>query len=87
MQKKIWNERIKYYEDITVLYSWQFTLATGKEAFWNIVEWREGAGDRINFSFTVFKAFDNGYMGRQPVAWKEYRAKYSLREPCLSYGW
>ena len=28
--------------------------------------------DRIHSSLTVVQCFDNGYVGKQPVAWKEY---------------
>ena len=29
---------------------------------------------------TAVHCFDNGYVGKQPVAWKEYRAEYWLKE-------
>ena len=32
--------------------------------------------DRIHSSFTAVRCFDNGYVGKQPVAWKEYCAEY-----------
>ena len=31
--------------------------------------------DRIHSSLTAVRCFDNGYVGKQPVAWKEYRLK------------
>ena len=36
--------------------------------------------DRIHPSLTAVRCFDNGYMGKQPVAWKEYCAEYWLKE-------
>ena len=32
--------------------------------------------DRIHFSLTADRCFDNGYLGKQPVAWKENCAEY-----------
>ena len=34
----------------------------------------DGHCDRIHFSPTTLHCFDNGYVGKQPVAWKEYCA-------------
>ena len=36
--------------------------------------------DRIHSSLTAVRCFDNGYLGKQPVAWKEYWAEYWIRE-------
>ena len=36
--------------------------------------------DRIHSSHTAVRCFDNGYVGKQPVAWKEYCAEYWLKE-------
>ena len=36
--------------------------------------------DRIHPSLTNVRCFDNGYVGKQLVAWKEYRAEYWLKE-------
>ena len=36
--------------------------------------------NRINFSLTAVRCFDNGYMRKQPVAWKEYCAEHWLKE-------
>ena len=36
--------------------------------------------DRINSSLTAVRCFDNGYVGKQPVAWKEKCAEYWLKE-------
>ena len=36
--------------------------------------------DRIHFSLSAVRYFDNGYVGKQPVAWKEYCAEYWLKE-------
>ena len=36
--------------------------------------------DRIHFSLTAVRCFDNDYVGKQPVAWKEYCAEYRLKE-------
>ena len=36
--------------------------------------------DRIHSSLTVVRCFDNSYVGKQPVAWKEYCAEYWLKE-------
>ena len=36
--------------------------------------------DRIRFSLTLVCCFDNGYMGKQPVAWKVYCAEYWLKK-------
>ena len=36
--------------------------------------------DRIHFSLTAVRCFDNGYVGKQPVAWKEYCVDYWLKE-------
>ena len=32
--------------------------------------------ERIHSSLTAVRCFDNGYMGRHPMAWKEYCAEY-----------
>ena len=34
----------------------------------------------IYFSLTTLRCFDNGHVGKQPVAWKEYCAEYWLKE-------
>ena len=36
--------------------------------------------DRIHSSLTTVRCFDNGYVGKQPVAWKEYPVEYWLKE-------
>ena len=36
--------------------------------------------DRIHSYLTAVCCFDNGYMGKQPVAWKEYCAEHWLKE-------
>ena len=36
--------------------------------------------DRIHSSLTAVRCFDNGYVGKQPIAWKEYCAEYWLKE-------
>ena len=36
--------------------------------------------DRIHSSFTTVHCFDNGHVGKHPVAWKEYCAEYWLKE-------
>ena len=36
--------------------------------------------DRIHSSLTAVRCFHNGYVGKKPVAWKEYCAKYWLKE-------
>ena len=36
-------------------------------------------GDRIHTSLTTVLCFDNGYVGKQPVAWKGYCAEYWLK--------
>ena len=36
--------------------------------------------DKIHSSLTAVRCFDNGYMGKQSVVWKEYCAEYWLRE-------
>ena len=36
--------------------------------------------DRIHSFLTAIGCFDNGYVGKQPVAWKEYCVKYWLKE-------
>ena len=35
--------------------------------------------DRIRSSLTTVCCFENGYVGKQPVAWKEYCVKYWLK--------
>ena len=35
---------------------------------------------RIHSSLTTVHCFDNGYVGKQPVAWKEYCVEYWLKE-------
>ena len=35
---------------------------------------------RICYSFTAVHCFDNGNVGKQPVAWKEYCAEHRLKE-------
>ena len=34
----------------------------------------------IHSSLTAVRCLDNGYMRKQPVAWKEYCAEYWLKE-------
>ena len=36
--------------------------------------------DRIHSSLTAFRCFDDGYVGKQPVTWKEHCAEYWLKE-------
>ena len=36
--------------------------------------------DRIHSSLTTVHCFDNGYVGKQRVAWKEYCAEYWIKE-------
>ena len=36
--------------------------------------------DRIHSSLTAVHCFQNGYEGKQPLAWKEYCAEYWLKE-------
>ena len=36
--------------------------------------------DRIHSSLIAVCCFDNGYVGKQPVAWKGYSAEYCLKE-------
>ena len=36
--------------------------------------------NRIQASLTTGHSFDNGYVGKQPVAWKEYCMEYWLKE-------
>ena len=36
--------------------------------------------DEIHSSLTTVRCFDNGYVGKQPVTWKEYCAKYWSKE-------
>ena len=36
--------------------------------------------DRIHSSLTAVYCFDNGYVGKQPMAWKEYCVEYWLKE-------
>ena len=36
--------------------------------------------DSIHSFLTAVCCFDNGYVGKQPVAWKEYCAEYWLKE-------
>ena len=36
--------------------------------------------DRIYSSLTAVRCFDNGFVGKQPVTWKEYCAEYWLQE-------
>ena len=36
--------------------------------------------DRIHISVSAVRCFDSGYMGKQPVAWKEYCAEYWFNE-------
>ena len=36
--------------------------------------------DRIHSSLTAVHCFNNGYVGKQPVAWKEYCVGYWLKE-------
>ena len=33
-------------------------------------------GDKIHSSITVVPCFQDGYVGKQPVAWNEYCAEY-----------
>ena len=37
--------------------------------------------DRIHSCLTAVHCFDIGYVGKQPVAWKEYCVEYWLKEP------
>ena len=36
--------------------------------------------DRIHSSLVAVRCFDNSYVGKQPVAWKEYCEEYWLKE-------
>ena len=36
--------------------------------------------NRIHSSLIAAHCFDNGYVGKQPVAWKEYCMEYWLKE-------
>ena len=36
--------------------------------------------DRIHSSFTAVQCFNNGYVGKHPLGWKEYCAEYWLKE-------
>ena len=36
--------------------------------------------DRIHSYLTAVRSFDNGYVVKQPVAWKEYCAEYFLKD-------
>ena len=36
--------------------------------------------DRIHSSLINVRGFNNGYVGKQPVAWKEYCAYYGFKE-------
>ena len=36
--------------------------------------------NRIHSSLTTVHCFDNGYVGKQPVAWEEYYTQYLLKE-------
>ena len=36
--------------------------------------------DDSHFSFTAVHCFGDGFVGKQPVAWKEYFAEYRLKE-------
>ena len=36
--------------------------------------------DRLHSSLTAVCCFDNGYVGKQPVAWKEHCVEYWLKE-------
>ena len=36
--------------------------------------------DRIHSSLTAVRFFDNGHVGKQPVAWKEYCVEYWSKE-------
>ena len=40
----------------------------------------DGHCDRIHSSLTAVRCFDNGYVGKQPVSWKENSAEYWLKE-------
>ena len=42
--------------------------------------------DRIHSSLIAVWCFDNGYVGKQPVAWKEYCVEYWLEELQESMG-
>ena len=42
--------------------------------------------DRIHFSLITVHCFDNGYLGKQPVAWKEYCAEYWLKRTPGKHG-
>ena len=35
--------------------------------------------DRIHSFLTAVRCFDNGYVGKQPVAWKEHSVEYWLK--------
>ena len=36
--------------------------------------------NRIHSTLIFVRNFDNGYVGKQPLAWKEYCAEYRLKE-------
>ena len=41
--------------------------------------YQDHQSDRIHSSLTAVCCFNNGYVGKQPVAWKEYSAEYWLK--------
>ena len=43
--------------------------------------------DRIHSSLIAVRCFDNGYVGKQPVACKEYCVEYWLKDLLESMDW
>ena len=62
------------------LQTWEHKVTGSIPSSANILSEDDSHCDRIHSSLTAVRCFDIGYVGKQPVAWKEYCAEYWLKE-------
>ena len=64
-----------------VLWIWEHTSLVWSQA-WPVFLQRidDSHYDRIHYSLSIVYCFDNGYVGKQPVAWKEYCTENWIKE-------
>ena len=65
-------------------YSWSLVRSSARPIFFPRID--ESHRDWIHSSLTAVYYFDSGYVGKQPMALKEYCAEYWLKELQVSMG-
>ena len=55
-------------------------LSSCLENFVIFIKWLISHCNKIHSSLNAVRSFNNSYVGKQQVAWKEYRAEYWLKE-------